>query len=203
MAQEGKVMFLIDLTFAILVPVVIFGLWHGRVITLCVVVCFLWGFLLGYIWESIHALVPNFIRLVDEQVEREFPVKTLYPLMHATADSVMFLLSMLLVYWLELPLSSGWALLVMVFWGITTELIVEFSLNGRYWRYNETIPGNPVLFRINGIGYTVWPFLEWLIAPVIFWAGANWICGNFGDGPKGCAKRSMARKRARWVPSSL
>src|SRR5579872_1578007 len=127
--------FLLEVAFAIIVPIVIFTLWQTRVITFGVVMAFLWGFLLGYIWESIHALVPGFISLVDKEAECALPTKTLSPVLHAMSDAVMFLLGMLLVYWLELPLRSVWSMLIMVLWGLSTEIIVELVNNGRFWHY--------------------------------------------------------------------
>jgi hypothetical protein len=52
---------------------------------------------------------------------------------------------------------------------------VELLFNGHYWKYSTTVSWNPVLFWIHGIGYTLWPFLVWVIAPPLFYKGVQRI----------------------------
>ncbi len=158
-------------TFAVLLLVIMLGLYASKVIDRRILILFLLGFLIGYVWEVAHAVAPNdFIRLKDKSVEACFPTDTLYPIVHALGDAFLFIMGLLLVYLLKIPLHSPWALVVMMVWGLSIAVIAETSSNGAYWHYSENIPANPVIYRLNnGIGYTLWPFLEWMFAPVLFW----------------------------------
>jgi hypothetical protein len=137
--------------------------------------CFLWGFLIGYSWELSHALIPGFIRLVDTNLEAEFPTKTFYPIVHAVWDSLILLIGLFWVHLAKMPVFSACALALIWCWSMGLEVLVELLFNGRVWHYNETFKYNPVLFRIGQTGYTMWPYLEWMIAPILFWIGVVFI----------------------------
>lgn len=164
-----------DLAFAIAVLVILIGLRIGRIIDSRILLVFLWGFLIGYCWELVHALIPKFIRLVDAKTESTFPTKTVYPIIHAISDALILLLGLFIVYLFRVKLPTFCALFIIWIWGMTIELIVELAFNGRYWHYNEDFKCNPVIFRIGKTGFTIWPFLEWMIAPFLFWIGAVFI----------------------------
>lgn len=175
MLSGNSVFAILALVFSILLPVIFLCLYCFKVVDVRVMILLFVGFMIGYAWEFVHIAAPNqFMKIVDKDVSQHYPFRTLYPIVHSMGDAFVFLSSLLLVYLLGLKLSSPWALCVMILFGVSIAVIAETSNNGKYWFYGEKTPGNPVVYRLaNGIGYTLWPVLEWLFASILFWLAAN------------------------------
>jgi hypothetical protein len=164
--MKAKLIATLDYIFAGLVVVIISILAGMKQIKLRMFICFVFGFLLGCLWEFTHSFIPNFI-----QTPVKIPImkQTIYPLAHSVWDGLIMLIGLYIVVWSRVKITSVHSFLIMLVWGLGVEVIVALSANGRVWHYNESMRGNPVLFKINDIGYTLWPFLEWVIAPFLFW----------------------------------
>jgi hypothetical protein len=130
------------------------------------------GIGLGLIWEITHMAIPNFISVKNVN---GVGIKCIYPIAHAIWDGFLLLISALIVFALHVPMQSCYALLIMMMFGFTQEILVELIGNGRFWQYDENFAANPVLFRIGKIGYTLWPLLEWILAPILFWLCIRWF----------------------------
>jgi len=135
--------------------------------------------------EVTHLLIPKWIRLVDEEVERDY-CRPLYAVAHASWDGVLFL-----VFDWFLCDTGVFRIPATVTVGLVVEVLVELAGNGNVWHYSETKRCNPVLYRRvrssneptllpdpaflaarhNGtVGYTLWPFLEWIFEPLVWGA---------------------------------
>ena len=145
--------------------------------------CFVGGVFIGSVWENIHSILGDeCLRLVNPAIHRYIP-KWVYPFLHAVADGLVMVAGLALGYlffryavdasagaaWSRLTCYDPWMLLFLLVYGLAQELVVELVFNGRVWRY-EITPANPALFWIGETGYTVMPFVEWVIASVVFWA---------------------------------
>jgi hypothetical protein len=124
------------------------------------------GFAIACLWEITHALIPNFIFLKEKQ---SLAIKCLVPVAHSIWDSLILMIGGFIVLGLRMNLTSICALFVMIVFGLGQEVIVELIFNGRVWTYNNQLKANPVLFHIGKIEYTLWPWLEWILAPILFW----------------------------------
>ena len=66
-------------------------------------------------------------------------------------------------------------LFIMLSWGISQELLVEYLFNGRVWIY-EPLPWNPIIIpplpgsALLSPGYTLVPQAIWVVAPIIFYS---------------------------------
>lgn len=145
--------------------------------------CFCAGVFIGSIWENVHAVIGDeCLRLVNPAIHRYIP-RWVYPFLHAVADGLVMVSGLALAWlffryavdksadaaWARLTTYDPFALLFLLAFGLLQELAVELAFNGRVWRYEVTAT-NPALFWIGDVGYTIWPFLEWVLASVVFWA---------------------------------
>jgi hypothetical protein len=117
---------------------------------------FLCGMAIGFSWELAHALIPSF--LIFAKNPRWYEIAP-YILAHSIWDGLILFLSALAVVKMNLNVHGSCALVVLLILGLGLEFLVEFICNGRVWTYNEALKCNPVLFRINKVGFTLWPFL--------------------------------------------
>ena len=130
------------------------------------------GVALGCVWEYAHAFLKDFI-VVNPCISVYMPEKTVYPMVHALHDGMLFLLAYLLclaVFGRDKFKEYGFAItcfLVAILVG--QEILVEMAFNGRYWRY-VTSRANPVLFTWGADKKVVnlVPVLEWCLASMIF-----------------------------------
>jgi len=163
--------FYLDIIWAILLPILFVILALTKVICTNTLILYFYGVFLGYIWELTHALVPDFIHIKGAPVDSKWFIVGVYPLMHAIHDGLIFIIGLCLVFLLNINVTSLASLLVITSFGFGVAIIVELVFNGKQWEYDTNKPGNPVLFWNNNIGYTLWPWLEWIIAPILFWLG--------------------------------
>ena len=49
-----------------------------------------------------------------------------------------------------------------------------------YWYYKTDNRHNPVVFTINGTGYTCVPYLVWIMFPILYLAGVFSIIDTYG-----------------------
>lgn len=152
-----------------------------------------WGVLVGCLWEIPIGLLGNDFNKMLENTPLGFWIH----ISHALVDSFLLLGGLWCVGATTRERLVGQknpARTLTVFTGL--ELIqavaVELVFNGHYWEYSTTIRWNPVLFWIRGIGYTLWPFLVWAIAPTLFYTGARRMALRSSPRPK---------IRAEWGPA--
>lgn len=132
---------------------------------------FLWWFLIGaavgLIWEATHALVPDFLASVCCHSTAS---RVLYVLAHAIWDGLIMLCGVLLAKACGMDMHGICALLFLIAFGLGIEVVVEMLCNSNVWFYNDKLPANPVVFRFRDVNYTLWPLLEWILGPLIFWS---------------------------------
>ena len=133
---------------------------------------------LSSIWEFAHYVAgPNFI---DTNCEiKQYICDEVYALLHCLIDGLIFLVITGLVYLLyRVCKGHSWALnklatfscvtlFLYVFFGITQEIIVEVLCQNRVWKYKSS-KINPVVFKIKNREFTLIPFVEWIIFPIIY-----------------------------------
>ena len=157
-----------------------------RVITPGGWLCFAGGVFIGSVWENIHAVIgPSFLKLVNSQVNRILPTYV-YPFVHAIADGLVMVGGLGLAWFFfrylidkdHIIASQRFTsydpilLIFLLVYGLAQELIVELIFNGKVWIYQIT-NSNRALFWIGSTGYTVIPFVEWVIASIVFWIWVN------------------------------
>ncbi len=141
------------------------------------------GFWLGMSWELAFFLVgPAFSADPPYRLAVSFPFHpAAQPILHSLWDAALFLVGAALVRKLCRPPHFARPRLaelgVLIAWGQAQELCVELLASGSgTWTFIPR-PWNPALFTW-GVGHvTLVPQLIWLIAPILFYAGAIWIEG--------------------------
>ena len=135
-----------------------------------------WGVLVGCLWEIPIGLLGNdFNKILDIN-----PLGFWIHINHALLDSFLLLGGLWCVGATKRERileqrTLMWTLATFTFIELIQAVTVELLFNGHYWKYSTTIRWNPVLFWIYGIGYTLWPFLVWVIAPTLFYKGVQRI----------------------------
>jgi len=135
------------------------------------------GCLIGSIWEFTFLILgPEFLHSVKEWPYGlgGWPRK----ISHSVWDGGLFMMGIYFCEkYLPKPLFRSFnknELFVMVSWGISQELLVEYLFNGRVWIY-EPLPWNPIIIpTIPGSaplspGYTLIPQAVWIVAPILFY----------------------------------
>lgn len=156
-----------DVTFSLIALCVLVFVCLFRIVPMKYLIWFGFGALISSVWEITHALIPNFIFF-----KRPTPLllKWFSVFAHIIWDSFILLSCAFLVLLLKIKLSSICSLLIMIAFGFGQEIIVELICNGKIWIYNPNKKGNPVLFTIGKVKYTLMPLLEWFLAPILFWS---------------------------------
>lgn len=135
-----------------------------------------WGVLVGCLWEiPIGLLGNNFNKILDDN-----PLGFWIHISHALLDSFILLLGLWCVGAAkrEKLVEQGTpkrTLMIFTFLELIQAVTVELLFNGHFWKYSTTVHWNPVVFWIHRIGYTLWPFLVWAIAPTFFYKGVQMI----------------------------
>ena len=135
------------------------------------------GCLIGSTWEfTFLFLGPEFLHSVKEWPYGlgGWPRK----LSHSIWDGGLFMVG---IYFCERFLAdplfrsfNNKELGIMLSWGISQELLVEYLFNGRVWIY-EPLPWNPIIIPVLpgsaplSPGYTLIPQAVWIIAPILFY----------------------------------
>jgi len=150
--------------------------------------CFTAGIAIGSVWENIHAVIgDDCLSLVNAEVRNWIP-PWLYPILHAIADGLVMVSGLGLIWilfryfidkdsmktWTRMTSYDPWILLAFLIFALFQELIVELIFNGRFWKYKVST-ANPALFKIGDVEYTIWPFIEWIIASVLFWGISSFL----------------------------
>lgn len=166
--------------------------------------CFTIGFFFGCIWEITHYILGDtFLTLVNINIYKYIP-RLLYPILHASADAVMFLLGLALTVKIAIPkcfkksrhlTTQGvltvypfFCLLIMMFFYMTQEIIFELIGNNYIWIYSTNVTWNPVVFTVHGVGYTIVPFAEWLSFGFLYWVSTLFV---FSSSPcRSCTKHA-------------
>ena len=138
-----------------------------------------WGVLVGCLWEIPIGLLGHDF---NQMLERN-PLGFWIHLNHALVDSFLLLAGLWCVGATrrdELVEAKSATRTLRTLTAFTClELVqavtVELVFNGQLWKYSTTVRWNPVLFWIHGVGYTLWPFLVWALAPTLFYTGARRI----------------------------
>ena len=165
--------FYLDVILSFLLFFTLLGLSIGKVIALRYSIWLAVGFVLGLIWETVHATIPGF--LIVPGVTGNSVKMSFYVLAHSFWDSLILFGSAMVALALGLNIRGWCALLVILIIGLGIEFIVEFVCNGHIWTYATHHPGNPVLFKIRNVSYTMWALLEWLIAGLLYWLILRYI----------------------------
>lgn len=166
-----KTILLLDIITAMILFLTLTSLSIFKILPLKMYLWFLTGLFLGTIWECCHSLIPNFIFMKKNlDVNHMF----LYTVAHSIWDGfILFLSAFIVIGLLKISISSAASLILILIFGLSFEVIIELLFNGTVWTYNENLKYNPVLFRISTVGFTLWPFLEWILAPILFWTFIN------------------------------
>lgn len=135
------------------------------------------GALIGALWEIPFGLAG------DGFLTSKFPNPLGFGvhIIHCFWDSIIFLIGMWIVH---LRNHNRWPglkqLLGLVVWGLLQEFMVELIFNDRYWYYSTNNRYNQVVFTINGVGYTCYPFITWIVAPILYLSGVMAIIDTYG-----------------------
>ena len=135
-----------------------------------------WGVLIGCTWEIPFGILGNKFLITPNN-----PLGFGIHIIHSFWDSIIFMIGLYLFHIRNtLCLWNFKKILYFTLFGLGIEVLVEFMFNGNYWTYNTHQSYNPVLFKINGIGYTLLPYLTWIISPPIYLYGIYYIEKYFG-----------------------
>jgi hypothetical protein len=134
------------------------------------------GFLIGCTWEIPFGLLGNQFLITPNN-----PLGFSIHIIHAVWDSIIFMIGL---YALQIRKNARYStckkIVYFTLYGLLSEIIAEFIFNGTYWTYNTTNSYNPVLFTLHTVGYTLLPYLVWLIAPPVYLYGIYHIEKHFG-----------------------
>ena len=167
--KQKKMFSIMDIVAAFIAGTTWILLCLFRVLSIKFLWWFLIGFVIGSVWEWVHFAVPDFIQFTNTTTTKSLAIKILSVIAHSIWDSFILIIAALLVLGLKIKLKSVCALMMMIVFCVAQEIIVELIFNGRVWVYNDQNKANPILFHIGRVNYTLWPILEWLLAPILFW----------------------------------
>ena len=138
---------------------------------------YLFGIGIGCIWEIPFGLAGDSFLVSKFHNPLGFGVHIL----HAFWDSLIFLLGMYFIHIRNDNKYCGLAQLgLLIVFGLLQEFIVELIFNNNYWYYKTDNRHNPVVFTINGVGYTSIPYLVWIMFPILYLAGVFSIIEKYG-----------------------
>ena len=138
---------------------------------------YLFGIGIGCIWEIPFGLAGDSFLVSKFDNPLGFGVHIL----HAFWDSLIFLLGMYFIHIRNDNKYCGLAQLeLLIVVGLLQEFIVELIFNNNYWYYKTDNRHNPVVFTINGVGYTSIPYLVWIMFPILYLAGVFSIIEKYG-----------------------
>ena len=138
---------------------------------------YLFGIGIGCIWEIPFGLAGDSFLVSKFDNPLGFGVHIL----HAFWDSLIFLLGMYFIHIRNDNKYCGLAQLgLLIVFGLLQEFIVELIFNNNYWYYKTDNRHNPVVFTINGVGYTSIPYLVWIMFPILYLAGVFSIIEKYG-----------------------
>ena len=85
---------------------------------------------------------------------------------------------------------------MLIVYGLLQEFLLELAFNNHYWYYKTDNKHNPVVFTINGTGYTSVPYLIWIMFPILYLAGVFSIIDTYGPLKKN-GRREITDSRCR------
>ena len=136
----------------------------------------LWGIIVGCCWEIPFGLLGDHFLVTPNN-----PLGFSIHIIHAIWDSILFMFGLYIFHIRKKATYTCCKKTVyLTLYGLLSEIIVEFLFNGSYWTYRTNNSYNPVLFTIHNIGYTLIPYLVWVVAPPIYLYGIYYIEKHYG-----------------------
>jgi hypothetical protein len=177
LTQSQTAMVVTDITIPTIATLGVCVLRGTRRITRSLFLTYWFGALIGAFWEIPFGLAGD--SFLTEKFSN--PLGFGVHITHCFWDSIIFLVGLWMVH---IRNHNKWPglkqLLGLVVWGLLQEFIVELIFNDRYWYYPTDNRYNQVVFTINGVGYTTWPFLTWIVSPILYLSGVMSIIDTYG-----------------------
>ena len=102
-------------------------------------------------------------------------------LCHCFWDSLVFTTGIWLVNYRNRNRWPGLVqLLGLVVWGIVIILLITAVLGHRYWYFTANNRSNLEMFTIQGVAYTCYPFLAWILGCIAYLTGVMTIIDKWG-----------------------
>lgn len=118
---------------------------------------------IGLIWEMFHFLNPQLLTIL---IGKKNQSGVVYPLSHAIWDAVIMLTLKNVIT--NLHYNNLTSKILIWFFGIIIEILVEYFGNGKIWKYNENLWWNPIIFTYKKQHFTFIPIFEWMFFPILF-----------------------------------